>query len=139
MKHWWQLAAVAAAGLAIGLAVGALFLGGGPRFAMVDMDRILKESVVAKDYQSKLDVQAKDRDAQLAKLPNTQEKAVKAQQFRQELTALQQDYTAKVLKQADKAVAAVAKRRRIGVVFARGSVRFAPVDLTEEVLTELGK
>ncbi|MGE5599052.1 MAG: OmpH family outer membrane protein [Bacteroidota bacterium] len=139
MKHWWQIAAVGLAGLVLGVFVGRLVLGGGYRPGMVDMDAILTKSKPGQDYQAKLDARAKELDAQLAKIANAQERAAKREQFRNELTALQKEYTNKVLAQADAAVAKVAKRRGIGAVFVRGTLRYAAFDLTEEVLKELAK
>lgn len=139
MKNWWQTIAVGLAGLLLGVLGGRLILGGGNNTGIVDMDTILAKSKPGQTYQAKLDARAKELEAQLAKITNVQEKAAKREQFRNELANTQKEYTQKVLAQADAAMARVAKRKGIGAVFVRGTVRYATVDLTDQVLKELEK
>lgn len=140
MGRWWQPAAAAAAGIVVGLVVGALFLGGGERSAMVDVDRIFAESGLAKSYNEKLSQEAQARDAELAKIANAQQRAAQAEKFRRELTKLQTDYRAEVLKKTDAVLATLAKRRKVETVFVRGgAVRLAGIDLTDEALKLLDK
>ena len=138
MAKWWQLAAVAALGLILGLSIGGLYLGRNGRAAVVDLDRVFKESALAKGYQKKLDERARAREEEIAKIANTQEKAAKTEQYRNELTALQQEYRTKVLDALDAALAELARKRGLEVVYVRGgSVRYARVDLTEEAIRRL--
>lgn len=140
MGRWWQLAAAAAAGIVLGLVVGALVLGGGEKTAMVDVDRIFAESALAKSYNEKLSGEAQARDAALAKIANNQQRLAEAEKFRRELTKLQTDYRAEVLNKVDAVLATLAKKHHVGMVFVRGgAVRVAGIDLTDETLKTLDK
>lgn len=138
MVKWWQLVAAAALGLVLGLLVGALYLDREGRAAVVDVDRVFKESALAKGYQKKLDERAKAREEEIAKIANAQERAAKTEEYRRELTELQQEYRTKVLDALDAALAELARKRGLEVVYVRGaSVRYARVDLTEEAIRRL--
>ncbi|MGE5549640.1 MAG: OmpH family outer membrane protein [Bacteroidota bacterium] len=139
MGRWWQIAAVGVIGVLLGGLGGYLLLRGADRIGMVDMDTILTKSKPGKEYQSKLDARAKELDAELAKITNTQAKLAKREQFSAELTKLQKEYTDKVLSEADKVIARVAKNRGVQAVFVRGTLRYAAVDLTDDVLKEMEK
>ena len=141
MGRWWQLAAAAAAGIVLGLVVGALVLGGGgKKTAMVDVDRIFAESTLAKSYNDRLSKEAQARDAALAKISDNQQRLAQAEKYRRELTKLQTDYRAEVLKKVDGALATLAKRHHVETVFVRGgAVRLAGIDLTDETLELLDK
>lgn len=138
MGRWWQLAAAAAAGIVLGLVVGALVLDGGKKTAMVDVDRIFAESALAKSYNEKLTKEAQTRDAALAKITNTQQRLAQTEKYRQELQKLRDEYRAEVLKKVDGVLASLAKKHRVETVFVRGgAVRLAGIDLTDETLKEL--
>jgi len=138
VAKWWQLVAAAALGLALGLLVGAVYLDRDGRAAVVDVDRVFKESALAKGYQKKLDERAKAREAEISKIANAQDRAAKAEEYRRELTELQQEYRTKVLDALDAALADLARKRGLEVVYVRGgSVRYARVDLTEEAIRRL--
>lgn len=139
MGRWWQIAAVGVIGVLLGGLGGYLLLRGADRIGMVDMDTILTKSKPGKEYQSKLDARAKELDAELAKITNTQAKLAKREQFSAELTKLQKEYTDKVLSEADKVIARVAKNRGVQAVFVRGTLRYAAVDLTDDILKEMEK
>lgn len=139
MGRWWQIAAVGVIGVLLGGLGGYLLLRGADRIGVVDMDTILTKSKPGKEYQSKLDARAKELDAELAKITNTQAKLAKREQFSAELTKLQKEYTDKVLSEADKVIARVAKNRGVQAVFVRGTLRYAAVDLTDDILKEMEK
>ncbi|MGQ9778358.1 MAG: OmpH family outer membrane protein [Bacillota bacterium] len=138
MVKWWQLTAVGVLGLALGLVAGILGPFRGPRTAVVDLDRVFKESELAQRYQKKLDEEAKARETEVAKIADAKQRLAKAEEYRRELTELQQKYRNEVLAALDKVLAELARRRGLEVVYVRGaSVRYASVDLTEEAIRRL--
>ncbi|NLG83195.1 MAG: OmpH family outer membrane protein [Firmicutes bacterium] len=138
MAKWWQLTAVGVLGLVLGLAFGLWGPFRGMRAAVVDLDRVFKESALAQEYQKKLDAEAKAREAAMAKITDTKERLAKAEEYRQELTELQQKYRNEVLTALDKVLAELARRRGLEVVYVRGAaVRYAGIDLTEEAIRRL--
>ena len=143
MNKWWQLTAIAVAGILIGLLSGFLLFNSGTKIALVDMDRILKEGRSGKNYQADLDRRMAAVRTELGKITDAGQRTAKSQQYGQELTSLQQEYTKKAIEESDPVIARVAKRRGITAVFSKGGamgvIRFAQSDLTEEVLKELNK
>lgn len=145
MNRWWQLGAAALLGAAVALAGCLLLLntgGRGMKIAMVDMEKILDESAPAKSLNDKLNSRAKELDAALSKISDSSQKAAKRAEYQQELTDLQKEYAAQVVNQADQVLARLAKRQGIQAVFSKGgtpygNIRYAPVDLTGQVMKEM--
>lgn len=138
MAKWWLVVA-AIAGLAVGLAAGALWLGA-DRTAVVDVERLFKESDLAAEYNEKLQQEQETRQRELEKITDARKRAEQAEKQKQELINLQQQYREEFLERLDEVLAALAKRNRVGTVFVRGTVvRHAQVDLTEAAMKELSR
>lgn len=130
--------AAAALGLLLG-ALGTLLIAGvaRERVAIVDVERIFVESKLAKEYNAKLEKEAKERRDALIKIPGAQREQ-KSKEYQLEMEKLRADYREEVLKSLDGVLAGLAKRHGLDAIYVKGTVvRYCRLDLTDEVMEKM--
>ena len=116
------------------------YLDKGPRYGMVNLDKILAESPKGKEmwqnieekgdeYEQKLNIEARNMTAQ------------KQQERRAFYVKKFEEYKAEKLaefgKQFDKALADLAKEYKLDGVFTKDALRYSKIDLTEKMIEKL--
>ena len=107
---------------------------------VVDMQKIMKDSVKIKEMQDKLNVKAKELMEKLEKDRTT----LKPEEFQQkeqlayaEFTKLKQEFEAQIESQTRKALEEIAKEKKLGAVVYKNGMAWGGIDVTDDVLKKI--
>ncbi len=129
--------AVAVLVVATALGVGGC---GGPGVGAVDSQRILNESVLALSSQKQLDDREKAMAAELRLLSGSlsrEDLEARREAYRRDLESLKRDLEGQLNTQIRKAVAEVARQRRLRVVLVKQAMKVGGIDITQDVIDRL--
>ncbi|NLJ24887.1 MAG: OmpH family outer membrane protein [Firmicutes bacterium] len=136
---WWMIAlAIILVALIAGTAWSLREPGG--TVGVIDLGRVVAQSPLAQRYEKQLADKYSDLQAKLEEeKTNLDEESRKAREkeLMAEYLKLKQELEGKLEKQIDEALATIAKRKGLGVVVYKESVRFGGEDVTGEVVKAL--
>lgn len=126
--------------LAISLMVGCT--AGGDKMGIVDMDKVVKESPKAQEYQNQLDqigaeIQNEYKAIEEDKDLSEEEKKTRQEEVLQEFVTTKQDLEDKLNSGIEAAVKEIASEKNLEIIFYKHSVRYGGVDITQEVIEKL--
>ncbi|MDR5695546.1 MAG: OmpH family outer membrane protein [Armatimonadota bacterium] len=111
-----------------------------PQVGVVDINRVLNESVRALSYQKQLDDREKAMAAELAILASQlsrEELEARRALYLRELQQLKAELEARLDQEVRKAAEEVARSKRLRVVLVKGATQLGGVDITNEVIERL--
>lgn len=131
---WWI-----AAGVAL---IASMVLAGctRPQVGVVDINRVLNESVRALSYQKQLDDREKAMAAELAILASQlsrEELEARRALYLRELQQLKAELESRLDQEVRKAAEEVARAKRLRVVLVKGATQLGGMDITDEVIERL--
>ncbi len=112
------------------------------KMGVIDMNKVIKQSPKAQEYQNQLDekateIQAEyetiDKNADLSDEEKEKQKSTVLQKF----VDLKADLEDKLNKDIQKAVDEVAEDKDLDIIFQKQSVQYGGVDVTDEVIEKL--
>lgn len=114
----------------------------GEKIGIVDMDKVVKESPKAQEFQNQLDeigteIQNEYKAIEENNDLNEEEKNTKKEEVLQRFVAAKQELEEKLNSAIETAVKEIASEKKLEVIFYKHSVRYGGVDITQEVIEKL--
>lgn len=114
----------------------------GEKIGIVDMDKVVKESPKAQEFQNQLDqigteIQNEYKAIEENNDLNEEEKKTKKEEVLQRFVTAKQELEEKLNSAIETAVKEIASEKKLEVIFYKHSVRYGGVDITQEVIEKL--